>query len=240
MYISLTEYLFVGFTGFSGWMPTLPPGVLEIDFAYTLIHKGFDDSVFADATLLEYANFGGNNFNTTIPSALASLPNLRFLYFVQCELRDTDMSFLEHMPSIYELWIDGNPNFTGSIPSSIGDKTTLASLSLTENGLTGPIPSEMGLLVEMQQMWLYDNALTGEVPSELGAIPRMKIFEVTGNALAGTMPSEVCGNTGYFGLLDTLGADCDIVDVSGMKSENNTLSCRLRITHFSASSIGTF
>lgn len=197
----------MGSTGFAGRFPEIPVGVLEADFSYTLIQQGFDDSAFAYSPLLEYLNLGGNTLNVTMPSALASLPNLQFLYVHDCLLQG-DLSYLQQMPSIYEHWVDANPDLKGTIPDWIGQKTSLASLSMTDNGLTGTIPSSMGGLTNLQQLWLYDNNLTGPIPTELGNLSLLKTLEVEGNQFAGSMPAEVCDNTGWFGKLNLVGADC--------------------------------
>jgi hypothetical protein len=122
-----------------------------------------------------------------------------------------DLGFLPFMPSIVELWIDKNPYFSGGIPLAIGSVTTLESLSLTENGLNGTLPTQLGQLTNLQQLWLYDNDLSGSIPSEMGNLVRLKTIEIGGNArLVGSMPSTVCNNTGYFGRLQSVGADCNI------------------------------
>jgi hypothetical protein len=208
--LSFLEYLFVGSTGFAGLFPPLPVGVLEADFGYTLIHKGFDDpAVFADCQLLEYLNLGGNALNTTLPTTLTALPQLQYLYVHDCMLQG-NLDYLTSMPAILEHWIDGNPQFTGGIPEGINaTSATLASLSLTANGLTGSLPTTLGLLTNLQFLWLYDNALTGSLPSELGALASLKTLQVEGNPLNGIMPLEVCDNTGMFGRLSWVGVDCE-------------------------------
>lgn len=205
--LSLVEYLFVGNTGFAGHFPELPVGTLEADFAYTLIHKGFDDAAFGFAPLLEYLNLGGNNLNTTLPPSLATHQNLKFLYIHDCFLRG-GVEFLSGMPSIFELWIDGN-FVEGSLPEDIGNATTLASLSLTDNYLNGTIPLSIGNMTNLQQMWLYDNSLEGPIPTELGSLIQLKTLYLEGNDIENeSMPDEICFNTGAFGKLDVLGADC--------------------------------
>lgn len=212
-----TEYLFVGATGFAGRFPELPVGVLEVDFGYTLMHKGFDEeSVFAFSPLLEYLNLGGNALNTTLPSSLTSLPNLKFLYVNDCFLRG-NLTYLSQMPAIYEHWIDGNPDFGGTLPETTWP-STLASFSVTANGLTGTIPTSLNStnLPDLQQLWLYDNDLTGSLPTELGSLSLLTVLEVGGNSLTGssttsTMPTEICDNTGLFGRLATVGADCSVM-----------------------------
>ena len=108
-----------------------------------------------------------------------------------------------------EVWIDDNPNLGGSIPTEIGDHTTLKSLSVSNCGLTGEIPSEIGLLTDMEQMWLYGNYLEGKIPGEIGDLVKLKIFQVEDNDLTGDMPNEICLLRDDTSGLLSLGSDCD-------------------------------
>lgn len=175
----------------------IPPGLaaltaLELlDISYTLFFGALDGSIFAGMSSLSSLEMGGNQYDSAMPVEIATLPSLESLYAEDCALTG-DLSFVSSMPSVFELWLDQNPLLAGSIPPSIGDATTLASLSITECGLTGSIPSEMGLLVGMQQLWLYGNALTGAIPAELANIPGLAIFQSEFNMLSGSMPDSLC------------------------------------------------
>jgi hypothetical protein len=120
-----------------------------------------------------------------------------------------------------ELWLDVN-DITGQIPTTIGDKTTLTSVSWTFNKLTGTIPTEFGNLVNMTQLWLYENQLTGQVPSEMGALTDLTLFQVDVNNLDGAMPAEVCDLT--TGVLSYLASDCGDVD-AGIVAEVECSCC---------------
>lgn len=85
---------------------------------------------------------------------------------------------------------------------------------MTFNSVTGTIPTTLGNLVDMQQMFLYSNQLTGTIPTELGKLTAMKILQLEGNNLMGSMPLEICANTAFPGIIEVLGADCDLVDCS--------------------------
>jgi hypothetical protein len=179
---------------------------LEIlDMSYTLFFGALDGTIFLPLSSLNYVEMGGNSYNSSLPTELASLPELEFLYMEQSNLSG-DLSFMKYLTKMVELWTDFNPDLIGSIPSEIGTVTTLKSLSMSDCGLTGTIPTEIGLLTNMQQMWIYNNTLKGTIPSELGSIVGLKHLHVEGNILSGEMPSGVCAlrDSG----LGHLAADC--------------------------------
>lgn len=113
-------------------------------------------------------------------------------------------------PSIIELWIDYNPDLTGSIPAYIGDLTTLESLSISMNGLAGELPSEIGKLEDLKQFWINGNELVGDIPVEFGGLLKLKLLRLEDNLFSGSMPHQVCDNVGFLRPLETLGADCDL------------------------------
>lgn len=183
--------------------------IFEIDFSFTLIEGGLTNENFAGLNDLNYVILDGLAFNSTVPSVIGQLENLEYLFISDCFLSG-DLSYMEGMPRIIEHWVDINPDFGGTIPSFIGNLSTLRSFSVTQSSLIGSIPSELGQISGMIQMWFYANFLTGPIPTEL-AIPSLNLLQLEGNALTGAMPTEICNLRDTF--LTTLGADCSDVQV---------------------------
>jgi len=206
------EYLFFGTTSFEyDGVPThigKLEKLKELDFSYTLYFGAIPEGMWGGLTQLNYLAMDGNSYNSTLPSDLVSLPNLEFLYATYSFL-EGDLGFISQMPKINELWIDDNPGFAGTIPSSLSGADFLQGLSMTNCGLSGPIPTELGLMTDMIQMWLYNNQLTGTIPTEIGNMAALKIFDIQMNELTGEMPSEICSRRKPFGRLEELEADCD-------------------------------
>ena len=173
---------------------------------------GLTDANFAGLNQLNFLNIEGNNFNTSIPSVFGQLPNLQFFYIGDSFITG-DLSYMEGMPAIREHWNDINTGFIGTIPSFIGDLSTLESFSITQTGVFGTIPTELGMLTIMKQLWLYGNELTGTIPTELGLLSQMSLLQVEDNMFAGSMPAEICVLRQSFNNLDILGADCGVANV---------------------------
>lgn len=206
------EYLFFGSTYFEydgvpshiGQLTKLK----EMDISYTLYFGELDGAAFENLSNLKYLVMDGNAYNSSLPTQIVNLPQLEYLY-VGFSFLEGDLSFLPQMPTIFELWIDDNPGLTGTIPTTIGQASTLVSLSATNCDLSGPLPTELGQLTDMIQIWLFDNAFTGTIPTELGNLIKMKILDLQKNQLVGTMPDNICERRQPFGRLEELEADCD-------------------------------
>jgi hypothetical protein len=209
----MSGYLYFQNTVFSGKLPPkFPPGLVELDIANSLITGDLSGAAFENLTALRFLLMDGVQFDSSIPTEIASLPNLEYLFATDSMITG-DLSYMENMPVIFEHWIDRNPDLGGPIPTFLGELTTLQSFSIAECGLTGTIPESLGNLGLMQQMWLYGNQLSGEIPASLGNLSFMRIFEVEENNLSDSVPQRICDNFSK-GMLEVLGADCDKLDVS--------------------------
>jgi len=195
-------------TSFAGNFPRFPTGLFEIIINFTLYDGGLTNANFAGLNNLNYLEISGNSFNQPMPTVLNQLNSLEQI-FVEDSAITGGLDFMVGMPLIFQVWMDKNPSFGGTIPSEIGDLNTLASWSITENSFSGTIPTELGKLTNMQRLWMYGNNLTGNVPSEFGTIIKLELLRVEGNAFTGNIPIEVCNlRNDFLSSLSLLGSVC--------------------------------
>jgi len=84
-----------------------------------------------------------------------------------------------------------NNQLTGTIPSELGNLTSLGYLYLYNNKLSSAIPSALGNLTSLQDLELEDNLLSGAIPSELGNLTSLQYILLSNNLLSGAIPSEL-------------------------------------------------
>ncbi|KAG0604296.1 hypothetical protein M758_10G160300 [Ceratodon purpureus] len=172
---------------------------------------------------LEVLSLDGNLLSGSIPPELGNLSNLKNLSLsfqkllgevplqlancsslVELRLNENDLTgdittvleALSKLPAIQVISLDGN-SFTGTLPPSIGNATTLIYLSLGTSfasgqrgvGLEGQLPKEIGKLVNMTTLWLGGNSFSGEIPLELGNMRLLNTLWLPYNKLNGTIPS---------------------------------------------------
>jgi Leucine-rich repeat (LRR) protein len=106
---------------------------------------------------------------------------------------------LSKLPAIETIWMEMN-NFSGTLPPSIGNATSLVTLSLgISNFLDGPslgqtggfgglIPKELGKLVNLTTLNLGDNNFTGGLPPELVNLSSLSLADFGGINLIGEIP----------------------------------------------------
>ncbi|KAH9667860.1 protein kinase domain-containing protein [Citrus sinensis] len=79
-------------------------------------------------------------------------------------------------------------NLTGTIPSELGNLSSLQTLDLSFNWFSGEIPEELGNLAELEELWLQNNFLTGTIPSSIFNLSSLSILDLSVNNLTGTIP----------------------------------------------------
>lgn len=207
------EKLFLGNTYFEyDGIPTelgLLTNLVELDLSYTYYFGAVTFFPWSQLQSLEYLALEGMAFHSPLPVELYSLPNLEQLY-VSDSFVTGDLEFISKMPKIKELWISGN-DLSPSIPSSLGQATTLVSFSASHCNLQGRLPSELGLLTgSLKSLWLNNNLLYGQIPGEYANLAQLVTLNLLGNLLTGHMPKAICENRSPLGRLDELEVDLEI------------------------------
>jgi Leucine-rich repeat (LRR) protein len=92
-------------------------------------------------------------------------------------------------------WISMEDNsFTGTLPPSIGNATTLIWLNLWRQngrGFGGQIPKEIGKLKNLNKLNLAINNFTGEIPNDIGKLVKLSNVDLSGNNFIGEIPKEI-------------------------------------------------
>ena len=88
---------------------------------------------------------------------------------------------------VTELDLSGN-KLSGTIPSELGDMSSLTTLSLHSNDLTGALSLALGSLSNLRYLYLHANNLTGPVPPALGNLSNLMTLSLHTNGLTGALP----------------------------------------------------
>ncbi|MCY3902277.1 MAG: trypsin-like peptidase domain-containing protein [Caldilineaceae bacterium] len=88
---------------------------------------------------------------------------------------------------VFELDLSDN-NLRGTIPSELGNLSSLVVLNLSENQLSGAVPPELGNLSNLELLYLNHNRLSGEIPSELARLKNLHWLIFLSNRLTGPIP----------------------------------------------------
>ncbi|KAH9555040.1 hypothetical protein CY35_08G093800 [Sphagnum magellanicum] len=123
-------------------------------------------------TKLQRMDLSENKLSGNIPIAnnVSSIGLNNLTYMVQISLSGNNLSGV--LPDLDDIYVLGNLNlsnnqFTGSLPSSLGNLKQLTVLDLSHNNFSETFPVTMANLTSLQQLYMGSNDLTGPFPVEL-------------------------------------------------------------------------
>ncbi|KAM0952522.1 putative protein kinase RLK-Pelle-LRR-XII-1 family [Dioscorea sansibarensis] len=83
-------------------------------------------------------------------------------------------------------------SITGSIPSSLGNLSSLTTLSLANNKLNSTLPKDIGyLLPNLRIIFLNNNRFTGPIPPSLSNASRLEQVQLSSNEFTGRIPESL-------------------------------------------------
>ena len=173
--------------------------------------KSFEDMEFKSESYMStyndlmdiYNNTAGANWNSNTNWGDTAVPFNQW-YGITADANDvvtqinlnnnnlsgTIPSSIGNFSSLEKLYLQSN-NLYGSIPVSITSCTNLSNLFLGNNNLTGGIPLSWTGMINLYELSLYDNSLTGGIPGSLGSLSNLAHLSLSNNNLGGTIPSNL-------------------------------------------------
>ncbi|PKI41777.1 hypothetical protein CRG98_037840 [Punica granatum] len=180
------EYLDLAGSEFSG---SVPPTLGNLDRLSSLYLSGInlsgtvDFDMFARLKNLEEL-YLARNLNVMLPNdGNCSFPRLKDLSLYGVNLTEFPY-FLSSSRELESLDLSGN-KISGPIPEWFGRvwSNTLTNLDLYSNNFTGEIPSSICQLSSLRGLFLFDNRLNGTIPRCLG-----NLSNLSDNHLEGLIP----------------------------------------------------
>ncbi|KAK7848866.1 putative leucine-rich repeat receptor-like serine/threonine-protein kinase [Quercus suber] len=131
-----------------------------------------------------------------LPPALAKLPHLKTIFFVQFPLACSDLIANYLSGNIPQEWASmqleflsiSTNNLSGPIPTYLGNITTLKIMRIESNWFSGFVPPKLGNLVNLELLILSANNLTGELPATLINLTKLIEFRISSNNFTGRVP----------------------------------------------------
>ncbi|KAJ6881355.1 hypothetical protein NC651_028046 [Populus alba x Populus x berolinensis] len=172
-----------------GNFPSSMGNLKHLQYLY-LAYNNFTGSIpydFGQLTKLVSLSLSGNGYLSVEPVSFDKIvQNLT-------KLRDLALDSLSYLDLSFN-------NFTGQIPSSLGNLIQLATLKLNSNNLMDQIPDSFVNLTLLVYLDLSNNQLQGPIHSQLSTILDLEELYLYGNLLNGTIPSFLFALPSLFNL----------------------------------------
>ncbi|XP_059650386.1 probable leucine-rich repeat receptor-like protein kinase At1g35710 [Cornus florida] len=156
-------------------------------------------------------NLSENYLSAPVPNFFANFTNLTELYLTDSNLQGTFPENIFHVPTLHKLDLGVNDlfhgyfpefsqngalqtlilrytNFSGGLPSSIGNLRMLSVIYVFNCSFTGPIPGSFANLTQLVLLDLAYKMFTGPIPS---FSKNLSIIYLDHNSLSGTIPSSL-------------------------------------------------
>lgn len=142
-------------------------------------------------TLLE--SFNASNF--ALPGSIPQwfgirLAALQVLDLSFCSITGTIPSTLGNLTSLVVLYISNN-GLSGMVPSSFSQLSSLSVLDLSHNSLGGSIPASFGSLGNLTLLDMSSNFLSGAIPPVIGTLSQLKFLNLSQNMFYGNLPPVI-------------------------------------------------
>lgn len=179
----------------SGSIPSTFGGLLTLTSLYLNSNflSGTIPSTLGLLTNLQMLWLYDNALTGVIPSELGNMVALQQIKFDSNKLIGTIPITFGRLLNLTFLALDQN-SLTGRIPFELGllgETNQLVAFSAPSNRLDGTIPSSLGNISSLKEIWIQSNSLSGPLPPEIFSIPGLFDFEVSNNLLDGTIPANI-------------------------------------------------
>ncbi|XWS67351.1 hypothetical protein CRYUN_Cryun04dG0000300 [Craigia yunnanensis] len=140
---------------------------------------------------LSRVRMGQNYLTGSIPNGFLYLPELSLVELQNNYLSERIPQDTGEVPTKLGQLNLSNNRFSGSLPASIGNFSSLQILLLSSNRFTGEIPSEIGRLKIMLKLEMSRNNFSGTIPSKLGNCLLLTYLDLSQNQLTGPVPVQI-------------------------------------------------
>lgn len=139
---------------------------------------------------LERIDLEHNNIVGAMPVSIANLSReLQWVTIGTNQITGT-ISWVGMFQKLTKLTLEDNL-FTGTLPTDIGQLSSLQLLGLSRNGFEGRIPQSLGNITVLSYLYLHHNLLNNSIPASLGKFSNIESMDLSCNLLTGEIPQEI-------------------------------------------------
>ena len=174
------------------------------------------EALVQNMTYLRELHLDNVNISSLLPQSLANLTSLTSLSLSGCYLQGKYPTNIFLLPKIQAIDVSYNrelvgflpkfqshsslqelhlfdTNFSGGLPSSLGNLKSLNVLDLSETNLFGELPNSIGNLKSLNYLDLSSSNFSGAIPPSIGNLSQLTTLSLSYNNFHGQLPS-ICGN----------------------------------------------
>ncbi|KAF4401416.1 hypothetical protein G4B88_001610 [Cannabis sativa] len=180
----------------------------SLDLSWNIFNNILIPNEIGKLSNLSHLNLAYAGFVGQVPFTISHLTNLVTLDIttLQGKLNLDSIDFgvmIQNLSKLEELYFDDFPqsnslqtlelditNFSGALPTSIGNLKNLSKLDISACNFSGALPSSLAKLNQLMYLGLSYNKFTGQIPS-FNMAKNLTEINLSHNSLGGTIPAAL-------------------------------------------------
>ena len=143
-------------------------------------------------TALKTLQIVGSKLKGEIPAFFYDMTTLEVVRLNTNDLTGSLSEKLGQLTNLTDLYLNGNKQFSGNIPSAIGQLKKLVSINVAQTAVGGPIPQSLTGCESLKNFMAYSAGFTGEIPNFWDQLPTIGVLQLYDNpGLEGPIPATI-------------------------------------------------
>ena len=143
-------------------------------------------------TALKTLQIVGSKLKGEIPAFFYDMTTLEVVRLNTNDLTGSLSEKLGQLTNLTDLYLNGNKQFSGNIPSAIGQLKKLVSINVAQTAVGGPIPQSLTGCESLKNFMAYSAGFTGEIPDFWDQLPTIGVLQLYDNpGLEGPIPATI-------------------------------------------------
>ena len=143
-------------------------------------------------TALKTLQIVGSKLKGEIPAFFYDMTTLEVVRLNTNDLTGSLSEKLGQLTNLTDLYLNGNKQFGGNIPSAIGQLKKLVSINVAQTAVGGPIPQSLTGCESLKNFMAYSAGFTGEIPDFWDQLPTIGVLQLYDNpGLEGPIPATI-------------------------------------------------
>ncbi|KAJ7968209.1 putative Leucine-rich receptor-like kinase family protein [Quillaja saponaria] len=148
------------------------------------------ENLVRDLTKLEYLHLSFVEISSTVPQVMSNLSSLKSLVLIDCGLSGEFPISIFHLPHLRNLRLGSNKDLNGYFPE-FQLNSPLETIYLAVTNFSGKIPTSIGNLSSLVDFNIRNCNFFGSIPAQLGNLKSVISLKLAGNHFSGLIPSSI-------------------------------------------------
>ncbi|KAL5710930.1 lysine--tRNA ligase [Ranunculus cassubicifolius] len=186
----------INLSNVSSFQPlNLLPSLSELHLKRCQLQEPFLSSLssYQNLSSLSVLNLGGNHLEGQFPNVFRNFTNLQKLGMSENSFGSNLPDWLSELKNLQYLYLNGNgwtdsTGFSGMIPHSLCNSSSMRALYFENNKFNGSIPSCLGEMHMLKEIFISNNKISGSIPKSLCSLSALRVLALDENQLNGSIP----------------------------------------------------